>query len=162
MQGLTVLETENAPTPACRLINIYRHKGLKIVTLGLAAKAEAFSMVALVETREPEVDHIFNFLRGTEEVRDVTCYRHETSGEPSYVFADTDADASSVKRILQAFPDARLIFAIQGKHFFEVPAGGGSGWAALNHGAPGILPFARFRVARDIPRQELVAVLPER
>jgi len=162
MQWLIVLETENDPIPACRLINIFRRKGVKIVTLGLAAKAEAFSMVALVETPEPEVDHIFNFLRRTEGVRDVTCYRHETSGEPSYVFADTDADASSVKRILQAFPDARLIFAIQGKHFFEVVAGGGSRWAALNRGAPGILPFARFRVARGIPRQELVAVLPER
>src|SRR5256712_7532378 len=100
-------------------------------------------------------EHIVTFLPDADGVGFVSRVRQESSGEPAYVFADTNADASSVKRILQAFPDAGLIFAIQGKYFFEVPAGGGSRWAALNHGAPGILPFARFRVARDIPRQEL-------
>src|SRR6266581_1487823 len=77
MQWLLELETDKDPIATCRLMNIFRRKGVGIVTLSLEAGAAEFSMKALVETAESEVAHIFNFLRRTEGVRHVTCYRDE-------------------------------------------------------------------------------------
>src|SRR5881275_2524717 len=77
MQWLLELETERDPISTCRLMNIFRRKGVNIVTLSLKAGPAEFSMKALVETAESEVAHIFNFLRRTEGVRHVTCYRDE-------------------------------------------------------------------------------------
>jgi hypothetical protein len=77
MQWLLELETEKDPISTCRLMNIFRRKGVNIVTLSLEAGPAEFAMKALVETAESEVAHIFNFLRRTEGVRHVTCYRDE-------------------------------------------------------------------------------------
>ena len=83
MEWLLELETEKDPISVCRLMNIFRRKGVNIVTLSLEAGAAEFSMKALVETAESEVAHIFNFLRRTEGVRHVTCYRHESTANVS-------------------------------------------------------------------------------
>ena len=83
MQWLLELETDKDPIATCRLMNIFRRKGVGIVTLSLEAGAAEFSMKALVETAESEVAHIFNFLRRTEGVRHVTCYRHEPAAGAS-------------------------------------------------------------------------------
>src|SRR5436309_6592375 len=83
MQWLLELETEKDPISICRLMNIFRRKGVSIVALSLEAGAAEFSMKALVETAESEVTHIFNFLRRTEGVRHVTCYRHESAANVS-------------------------------------------------------------------------------
>ena len=85
MQWLLELETEKDPISTCRLMNIFRRKGLNIVTLSLEAGPAEFSMKALVETAESEVAHIFNFLRRTEGVRHVTCYRDEGPANASGV-----------------------------------------------------------------------------
>src|SRR5436190_6517706 len=81
MQWLLELETERDPISTCRLMNIFRRKGVNIVALSLEAGPAEFSMKALVETAESEVAHIFNFLRRTEGVRHVTCYRHESAAD---------------------------------------------------------------------------------
>src|SRR5437773_1615199 len=83
MQWLLELETEKDPISTCRLMNIFRRKGVSIVALSLEAGPAEFSMKALVETAESEVAHIFNFLRRTEGVRHVTCYRHEPAAGAS-------------------------------------------------------------------------------
>jgi len=83
MQWLLELETEKDPISTCRLMNIFRRKGVNIVTLSLEAGPAEFSMKALVETAESEVAHIFNFLRRTEGVRHVTCYRDERPANAS-------------------------------------------------------------------------------
>src|SRR5437773_6488993 len=83
MQWLLELETERDPISTCRLMNIFRRKGVNIVTLSLKAGPAEFSMKALVETAESEVAHIFNFLRRTEGVRHVTCYRDESAADAS-------------------------------------------------------------------------------
>ncbi|PYV03807.1 MAG: hypothetical protein DMG26_08755, partial [Acidobacteria bacterium] len=83
MQWLLQLETEKDPISICRLMNIFRRKSVSIVALSLEAGPAEFSMKALVETAESEVAHIFNFLRRTEGVRHVTCYRHESAADAS-------------------------------------------------------------------------------
>src|SRR5437773_7061755 len=83
MQWLLELETERDPISTCRLMNIFRRKGVNIVTLSLEAGAAEFSMKALVETAESEVTHIFNFLRRTEAWRTLTCFRDEPPAKAS-------------------------------------------------------------------------------
>src|SRR5690349_20764023 len=83
MQWLLELDTEKDPISICRLMNIFRRKGVNIVTLSLEAGPAEFSMKARVETAETEAAHIFNFLRRTQGVRHVTCYRHEGSANAS-------------------------------------------------------------------------------
>lgn len=157
MQWLVVLETDHDFISVCRLANIFRRKGLKIVTLTMASRPEGFHLLALVESAEGEVEHIFNFLRRTEGVRQVTYYRHEASDEESYVFVDEDTDKSSVARILQAFPEAKLIFADRGRYLLKVPADSSSRWASLGLDRPEFLPFARVRTTRSVTPPELVA-----
>jgi acetolactate synthase regulatory subunit len=66
MQWLIALDTNGDPITSCRLMNIFRRKGVSIVTLAMAARPEGFSVVALAETPESEVEHVFNFLRRVE------------------------------------------------------------------------------------------------
>lgn len=77
MQWLLKLETEKDPIIICRLMNIFRRKGVSILRLELEAIGSTFAVTALVDTRESDVPHLFNFLRRTEGVQEVTCYRHE-------------------------------------------------------------------------------------
>ena len=159
MQWLLALETEEDPIPACRLLNIFRRKSVKIGTLTLASEIGGYSLLALVETAESEVEHLFNFLRRTEGVRHVTCYRHEPSTNASFVFMDAGADASRAARLLAAFPGSELVFASQGKMLLEIPASSPGEEAALSQ--PGCVPFTRVLTTRENPRPELVpAELP--
>src|SRR6266571_932920 len=98
MQWLLALETEDDPIPACRLLNIFRRKSVKIGTLTLAAGIGGYSLLALVETAESEVEHLFNFLRRTEGVRHVTCYRPEPSANAKFLLAE--ANGSGPSRLL--------------------------------------------------------------
>lgn len=81
MQWLITLETEKDPIVTCRLMNVFRRKGLKIVTLAMTTRPSGHSMIAVVELPEADIDHVFNFLRRMEGVRHVACHRHETSGD---------------------------------------------------------------------------------
>src|SRR5713226_1612933 len=102
VKWLVALETENDPITTCRLMNIFRRKGLKIVTLAMAAGHAAFSILAVLETPEAEMEHIFNFLRRTEGVQHVTYYRHNPGADASFVFVEADGESSSVARFLEA------------------------------------------------------------
>ncbi len=161
MQWLVALETDNDPIPACRVMNIFRRKGVKIVTLTLAAGATGFSLLAVVDTAEGDVDHIFNYFRRTDGVQHVTCYRHDPSAAASFVFIDAERDSSSVARFTQTFPESKLIFASHGKYLFEVPAESRPRSAALGSGEPDFLPFARIKSTRGVPRAELVGTVSE-
>ena len=156
MQWLITLETEQDLIVTCRLVNIFRRKGMKIATLALAARPEGFSMMAVMESGEPEVDHLFNFLRRTEGVERVSCYRHQTSEDAAFVFIDAEADASRVSDILKTFPGSKLIFASHGKYLLEVPAESRRQTAPPLFGFPEFLPFACVKSTRNAPRPELV------
>jgi hypothetical protein len=145
MQWLISLETENDPIPACRLVNIFRRKGVKIGTFNLTAQASGFSLMAIVDTPEGEVEHIFNFLRRTEGMRHVTYYRHEPSAHANFVYIDSIADSSIVARFSQAFPESKIVFASNGKYLFEVLPEEGAREFATGFGEAGFLPFARVK-----------------
>ena len=157
MQWLITLETEQDLIVTCRLMNIFRRKGLKIVTLAMAARPNLFSMMAVLESPEADVEHIFNFLRRTEGVERVTYYRHETSDAAAFIFIDAEADPSRVADILKTFPMSKLIFASHGKYLLEVPAESRGRIAAPVYGVPEILPFACVRTTHNVSRPELVA-----
>jgi len=154
MQWLMALETNDDPISGCRLMNIFRRKGVGIVMLTMAARPAGYSLIALVETPEAEVEHIFNLLRRTEGVYNVTYYRHEPSGDASFVFIDADENSSSVARFLQTFPESKLILASQGKYLFEIPADRRPCAVAPGFGDAAFLPFARVKTS--ISRPELV------
>jgi hypothetical protein len=154
MQWLMALETNDDPISGCRLMNILRRKAVGIVTLTMAARPAGCSFVALLETPEAEVEHIFNLLRRTEGVYNVTYYRHEPWGDASFVFIDAGDNSSSVARFLQTFPESKLIVASQGKYLFEIPAHRRPCGAAPSFGDVEFLPFARVKTS--ISRPELV------
>ena len=150
MKWLVSLETDNDPIAACRLMNIFRRKGLKIGTLTLAAQPAGFSLMALVDSAEADAEHIFNYLRSTAGVHHVEYYRHEPSADASFLFIDAAADASSASQILETFPGAKLLFAGHGKYLLEIPAE--SGKACASFAEAGCLTFARVRTTRPVPQ----------
>jgi hypothetical protein len=156
MQWLISLETENDPIPACRLLNIFRRKGVKIGTFNLAAGASGFALMAVVDTPESDVEHIYNFLRHTEGIRHVTYYRHEPSSEASFVFVDSNEDASIVFRFMQTFPESKIVFAGNGKYLFEVCSQQDARQFVASFDEAGFLPFARVRTSQPEVRAELV------
>lgn len=151
MQWLLALETNVDPITSCRLINIFRRKGVSIVTLAMAGRPESFEVIAVVETPESEVEHIYNFLRRVEGVENVTYYRHEPLGDASFVFIDADADSSSMARFLQSFPESKLIFASHGKYLLEIPGDRKAQAAGASFGKQEILPFARVKTSVEQP-----------
>jgi hypothetical protein len=157
MQWLITLETEPDMIVTCRLMNVFRRKSLKVVTLAMAARPNGFSMMAVVQSAEPDVDHMFNFLRSMEGVEHVTYYRHEISEDASFVFIDAGADNSQVAGILNTFPGSKLIFASHGKYLLQVPAESRWRAAAPAFEGPEILPFACVKTTRIVSRPELTA-----
>jgi acetolactate synthase regulatory subunit len=156
MQWLVTLETEHDMIAVCRLMNVFRRKGMKIATFALATRPEGFSIMSVVETPEKEVEHLFNYLRRTEGVQHVSCYRHTLEADASYVLVDAAPNSSSVAHILEVFPKSKLIFASHGKYLFEIPAEGHPGVLA-DSGNTEILPLARVMTTQqDATRPELV------
>ena len=155
MQWLLTLETNNDMISICRLMNIFRRKSLKITTLAMTARPEGFSLMGVVGSAEGEIDYLFNFLRRTEGVRHVTCYRHETSPNASFVFIDSEDNNSGVTRVLEAFPESKLIFASHGKYLLEIPVEKRRSTALAGSRDPAFLPFARVKTTHNAPQPEL-------
>jgi hypothetical protein len=146
VKWLAALDIDEDPITACRLMNIFRRKGMKIITLALAARPRGYSLIALLDTPENQVEHLFNFLRRTEGVEHVTCYRHEPNQHASLVFID--AESPSVARFLDAFPGSRLVFAGEGKCLLEVPAPGDLGGMKSGFDQLEFMPFACVKTTR--------------
>jgi acetolactate synthase regulatory subunit len=153
MQWLVAIEMEDDPIPACRVMNVFRRKGVKVSTLTLAAEPAGTSMIALVETPESEIEHIFNFLRRTEGVRHVTCFRPEISANATFLLAEADPDDSGPAHLFETFPGSKLVFRSQGKFLLEIPAGAANENGALAEA--GRVWFARAMSTREAPRPEL-------
>ena len=157
MKWLVALETDNDPIPACRLMNVFRRKWVKIIGLSLAAQPAGFSFMAVVDSSEADVEHVYNFLRGLGGVRHVAYYRHQPSAEASFVFIDTDADPSSLARFLQSYPAGKLVFAGHGKYLYQLQAEDAARPASLAQ--PEVLTLSRVKAST--PRPELVDALAE-
>jgi len=121
MQWLISLETNSDPVTSCRLINIFRRKGVGIVTLAMSARPEGYSVMTVAESAESDVEHIYNFLRRMEGVRHVTYYRHATKGDASFVFVDSEPQSQTISRVLDGIPGAQVIFGSDGKYLLEIP-----------------------------------------
>ncbi len=156
MQWLITLEVDSDPISTCRLMNIFRRKGLKIVTLALSSRAGGYTLMAVVDSPEGEVEHVFHFLRRTEGVQHVTYYKHEPSADASFLFVDSGAENANIARVLTSFPESRLIFASHGKYLLEVPTASRAGSVAPTLSSPDVLPFARVRTTRSVSVHELV------
>lgn len=153
MQWIVALEAENNPIVLGRLMNALRRKGAVINTLTLGTRTRELSLMALIESPEESVEHIFNFLRRTVGVRDVTYYRHESSGMASFIFIET-AQHAQVTKILEDFPRAKLVFASQGKYLVEIGEKRDTlGQNRLAAGAE-FLPFARVRTSSSAVKFE--------
>src|SRR5208337_1068953 len=139
------------------LMNVVRRKGMKITTLAMAARPKGFSMMAVLDSPESDIDHLYNFLRRTEGVERVSYYQHQPSADASFVFIDADADTTRVAEILNTFPGSKLIFASHGKYLLEVPAESRWQHKTPAFGIPEFLPFACVKTTRIAPRPELVA-----
>jgi acetolactate synthase regulatory subunit len=155
MQWLLTLESDRDPIVLCRLMNIFRRKGLEIETMALGAKPEFYSLMALVDSPESEVDHIFHFLRRTDGVRDVTFYQHEPSRDATFIFFESAESSENLKHIQEAFPGSKVIFASHGKYLVEVPSGA-SLETQTGMDAPSFLPLSRVRTSQSHRKMELV------
>ncbi|MGA8182028.1 MAG: hypothetical protein WB819_00115 [Terriglobia bacterium] len=156
MQWLLTLECDRDPIVVCRLMNIFRRKGLEIENLALGATAESYSLMAVVDSPEEDVDHIFNFLRRTDGVLGVTYYQHEPSQDASFIFVESAENSENLKRIQEAFPGCRVIFASHGKYLVEVPSGTSPGTQIPGLDAPGFLPLSRMKTSGQSRQMELV------
>ncbi len=153
MQWLLMLETEKDAVTLCRLMNIFRRKGLKLATLALASGRESYSITALAETAETQAEHLFHFLRRTEGVRHVTSYRQEASAQASFIFVDAAGGSVTLARLLETFPESEIIFASGGKFLVSNP----------NHRPPALseleelrcVPLAPARTTRSDAAREL-------
>jgi hypothetical protein len=154
MQWLLTLESNDDMISVCRLMNVFRRKSLKIATLVLTARPAGFSLMAVVESAEADIDYLFHFLRRTEGVQHVTCYRHESFPNASFVFVDAEADNSSVTQVLEAFPESKLIFASHGKYLLEIPVEGRRNPSSPGSGEPAFLPFACVKTTRNATQPE--------
>ncbi|TAM83674.1 MAG: hypothetical protein EPN47_06075 [Acidobacteria bacterium] len=155
MQWLLTLESDRDPIVLCRLMNIFRRKGLEIETMALGAKPEVYSLMAVVDSPESEIDHIFNFLRGTDGVRGVSFYLHEPSKDATFIFVESSETSENLKRIQKAFPESKVIFASHGKYLVEVPSGASLETQA-GMDAPAFLPFSRVKTSQQHRKMELV------
>ena len=154
MQWLIKLETEQDLIVACRLMNVFRRKGMRITTLAMAARPNGFSVMAMLDSPEPDIDHLFNFLRQMEGVERVTAYQHQRSVDAAFVFID--ADTVHGAEILKTFPGSQLVFASHGKYLLEVPAESRHQPATPALEFPWALPLACVRTARTVPHPLLV------
>ncbi len=154
MKWLISLETNEDPIVACRLMNIFRRKGLKVVTLAMSGQPAGYTLMVLVETPEGQADHIFNFLRSIPGVEHVEYYRHELSADASFIFVDGAAGAPSASQILSALPGATLLFASQGKFLLEVAPE--SGRPHRDFAEASFMPFTRVRTTRPVAQAEAV------
>jgi acetolactate synthase regulatory subunit len=158
MQWLLTLETNDDMISVCRLMNIFRRKSLEITTLVMTARPSGFSVIGVVDSAEADIDYLFNFLRRTEWVQHVTCYRHESFPNASFVFIDSEEDNSSVTQALKAFPESKLVFASHGKYLLEIPVERRRNPALAGARDPAFLPFACVKTTRTATHPQLAVV----
>jgi acetolactate synthase regulatory subunit len=151
MRWLITLETEQDLIVTCRLMNVFRRKGMKITTLAMASRPQSFSMMAVLDSPEADIDHLYNFLRAMQGVERVSYYQHQTSADAAFIFIDADADTSRVADVLKTFPGSKLIFASHGKYLLEVPVESRRQRPTTDFAIPEIHPFACVKSTRPLP-----------
>ncbi|MGH9447066.1 MAG: hypothetical protein ACRD3O_15230 [Terriglobia bacterium] len=134
MKWLFTIDTENDLIVFCRLMNIFRRKSVNVSRMSMAALSGTYRVLALLEGRGDEVEHIFHFVRRTEGVNQVAYYGESGTGEVSFVLVNGEAGSLNVARWMELLPGASLVFASHGKALLETPAG--SAWQTTASGLP--------------------------
>jgi len=147
MQSLMVLETERDLITACRLINLFRRKGISLVSLGMAPGSTGLAVTCIVEAAATDAEHLFNVLRRTEGVLHVAYYRNVPASNASFVFLHGDAAPARVAQFLQDCPGSMLVFASQGKYLIQIPADWQGGLVASSVREGDFVPFACVKAA---------------
>jgi hypothetical protein len=160
MRWLIELETNDDPISACRLMNILRRKGLKIVMLSMGRRNAGFALGVVVEFEESELGHIFHFLRRTEGVERVTCYRQDASTEASFLLVNADAESSTLAEVMRALPELKLMFSSPGKYLLEVPSG--TRLPSAVAGGREVVPFVRVLTSERATQPEPAGAVFER
>ncbi len=149
MQWLLDLEADTDPISTCRLMNVFRRKGVGVAGLSLERGPQGYRLVALVDSPESEIEHLYNYLRRTGGVREIGAYVPQASRQPSFLLVDVGEGASRLAAALESCPGARFVFAGQGKVLFElpgvtaarcVPQGFGTGFARFKSSAGALRP----------------------
>ena len=149
MQWLIFLELENDPIAFCRLTDVFRRKGLKLVSLVATSGPSKLSVMTVVEGTEFLIDHMFHFLRRTPGIRQVSYYRHEKGKEAGFVFVSArDPSADLVGTLQHTVPGTKLVFAAGGNFLFEVPTRGRTHEALRGISGENFLSFARVKTGR--------------
>ncbi len=143
MKWLFTIDTEEDLIVFCRLINIFRRKGVKISWMSTAALSGAYRILAVFQGHPGEMDHIFNFIRRTEGVLHVAYYQEGGADAASFVFADGKMEALGTARWPDLFPQARVAFAGQGSLLLEIPPGSAPEAALSTSQAAGFGRFSR-------------------
>jgi hypothetical protein len=68
MQQLFTIDTEGDLIVVCRLINVFRRKGVSLTKLAMSATQDGFRLAVLFEAKQSDIEHLFNFVRRTEGV----------------------------------------------------------------------------------------------
>ncbi|MGH9352148.1 MAG: hypothetical protein ACRD2G_08320, partial [Terriglobia bacterium] len=133
---------------ACRLMNIFRRKGVRLLTLSMVEAPDGFCIMAMVEAPESEWEHHYHFIRRTEGVRHVTWYRDEPSGTAAqYVFINLERGGARNGHWADVLPGGRVVLACQGKALLEAPPGSD----LRAHPIPGAHYLSPVRSTRDTP-----------
>ena len=143
MKHLLTIETRGDLIVVCRLFNVLRRKGVRLLTLVMSLAAEGYTLMALIEVSEANAEHLYHFLRRTEGVLHVTIYQNQTSEAATFVFVDGDTESHQAASVAKLLPGSKLVFASHGKALLEAHHSVGP---VLNQ--PGVLPFACVRTTR--------------
>lgn len=151
MKWLISIETEDDIIIACRLMNIFRRKGVTLLTFSMTKARAGFCIMAVVECPESDWEHQYHFIRRTEGVRHVDAYRHQPAGPAQYMFIELAEAASHNGHMVEAPPGTRTLFACQGKLLVEALPG-----VDLSAGSiTGALFFSNARSTREaIPTEQ--------
>lgn len=120
MQWLIILEIDSDPIALCRLVDVFRRKGLKVTSMTATSSSVETSFVALVECDEPLMEHMFHFLRRSAGIQKVSYYRNQEAESATHLLLTfADSSGKPVGRILQGVPGARLVFSNGKSYLFE-------------------------------------------
>ena len=152
MRWLIILEMDCDPIALCRLMDVFRRKGLKVASMATTSSAIKTSFVALVECDEALMEHMFHFLRRSAGIRKVSYYRNQGVRSATHLLlTPTDSLGKSVGRILQGVPEARLVFSSGESYLFEFSGKAKEHEAVQTIPQENCLPFSHVKTGGITP-----------
>jgi hypothetical protein len=115
VKWLTALETDGESITLCRLMNVFRRKGISIAALTMNAAPRGSTVLALIDATAPQIEHLRSFLRGTAGISQVACYRHEAGD--AVAFSGEGVESASLR---DGLPPAPATLAEESRYLPEL------------------------------------------